>query len=470
MRIATSTIYDQQTSAIETLSAQYQNIGQQLSSGKSLNVPSDDPSVVSQDLTLRNTINAEDGDASNSTAASNELTYTDSVLSSLTNVLSTARSLAVEGANAVIPNGSQRPLIGAQVEGLLEQALQLANSQFGQRYIFSGTGPGTTQPVVAQGNPPNSIIFNGNNQVQTQQINGQNVAVGTTLQQAFNYNSSDGTPDVFTLLATLRDTLDQEPASVQSAASINSTGQTIYGAGSPAPTTLGQLATAGGPSVTTLTPDNATPAATGYYSITISGTDTAGNPGSQTFTFTNATAIDVGTPTSVVGQINAATATTGVTASWNVATQRLQLTSVATGSPSFNLQDTPTQAGQGVPPAATTATNTSNFLAVFQLPTQVTVEENLSTQLGNIDSVVNAVMTARAQIGQQIQNLQSTTSQLETQSTDNTSIKSGYEDTNIASATSQFSLVQTALQGAYAVTTRLESQNLMSYLTGNTTG
>jgi flagellar hook-associated protein 3 FlgL len=466
MRIATSTIYDQQTQSIDSLSAQYQTVGQQLSSGKSLNVPSDDPSVVSQDLTLRNTISSENTDASSATAAQNKLTYTDSVLSSLTSVLQTARSLAVEGANAVIPNGSQRPLIGKQVEGLLDQALQLANSQFGQQYLFAGTGPGTTQPVTALGNPPTGISFIGNDQAQTQVINGQTITTGTTLQQAFNYNATDGSPSVFTLLATLRDTLDKETASVQSAAPINATGQTIYGAADATQTTLGQLATPGGPSQTTLTPDS-----DGFYTITIDGTSpTTSIPGSSTLTFTNATPVDG--VNGVVQQINAQTAVTGVTAAWNVQTQRLQLTSTSqSGQGTFNLSDSATPAGNGVPPAAATATNTSNFLTVFQLPNQVTVEENLSTQLGNIDTVTNALLAARAQVGQQINNLQSTTSQLTTESTDNTSIKSGYEDTNVAQATSQFSLIQTALQGAYATTTRLEGLNLMNYLaTGSTTG
>src|SRR5271168_4092981 len=105
MRIATSTIYDNQVQSIDGLSAQYQGIGQDLSTGKSLNVPSDDPAQVSQSLTLSTTIAQEDGDASNATSASNELTFTDTTLQSLTSLLSTARSLAVEGATDIIPNG-----------------------------------------------------------------------------------------------------------------------------------------------------------------------------------------------------------------------------------------------------------------------------------------------------------------------------------------------------------------------------
>jgi flagellin-like hook-associated protein FlgL len=372
----------------------------------------------------------------------------------LTSVLQTARNLAVSGATDVIPNGTQRPLIGQQVDGLLNQVLQLANQQYGGTYIFAGTGSSTAPPITPLGSPANGVTFTGNNQARTELINGQQVTVGTTMQDAFNQGSTNGTPSVFQLLATLRDTMDKEPASIQSQQPINVTGQVIQGlATDNAPTTLGQLAAAGGPSAITLTPDNSVPA--GNYSITIDGTTNVGAPGTQSFTFTNATTIPA-----MVAQINAAVNTTGVTAAWNDASQRLQLTSTAANSPPFLVTDTSTQ----VPPAAVAATNTSNWGAVFQIPQQVSVTSNLSTQIGDIDAVINQVLSARAQIGQQIQNLASTTNQLQSLSNDNTTTQSGYEDTNIAQATSQFTLTQTALQAAYATTSRLEGKTLIDYL------
>jgi flagellar hook-associated protein 3 FlgL len=466
MRIATSTIYDNQTTSIDTLSAQYQNIGQSLSTGKSLNVPSDDPSQISQDLTITSTIKAENSDASNATAAQNELTFTDATLSSLTSTLQTARNLAVSGATDIIPNGSQRPLIGTQVEGLLEQALSLANTQYGGTYLFAGTGSGTTPPVVAQGSPATGVVFNGNNDVRTEIINGVHVPVGTTLQAAFNQGSTNGTPSVFTLLATLRDTLDKEPASITSQQPINVSGQVIQGVSvvngasvvDANPTTLGALAASPPVSTTQLVPDSTGPAAASGYSIVIDGTNASGNPGTATFTFGNNTAIDdnIASPpgTSVVQQINAQSAVIGVHATWNVATQRLELTSTAPNSPAFAIHDA----------ASPGATSTGNFTEVFEIPNTVSVTTNLSTQIGDIDNVINQVLSARAQIGQQIQNLAGTTSQLGALSTDNTTTKSGYEDTNIASATSQFTLTQTALQAAYATTSRLEGKTLIDYL------
>ena len=451
MRIATSTIYDNQTQSIDNLSAQYQNIGQSLSTGKSLNVPSDDPSQVAQDLTIHNTIASEDNDASNATAASQQLTFTDATLSQLTSTLQTARNLAVEGANDIIPNGGQRPLIGKQVAGLLDQVLQLANTQYGNQYIFAGTGARTSPPITAQGSPPNGVVFSGNNEARTELINGSEVTVGTTMQQAFNLNSTNGTPSAFTLLANLRDSMDNEAAVSESTRPINSENQTIYGPGTVDPatgvqTTLAQLATAGGPSATTLTPDNA-----GTYSFRIDGTTSTGAAGGQTFTFNNTDS--VGT---ILAAINAAPAVaqTGVTASWDQQSQRLVLTSTANASPSFLVSDV----------SSPGATNTSNFMAVFKLSSQGSVTTSLTDQIGDIDDVINAVLSSRAVIGQQIQNLSSTSNQVQALSVDNTTTQSTYEDTNVASATSQFTLTQTALQAAYATTTRLEGKTLIDYL------
>lgn len=185
------------------------------------------------------------------------------------------------------------------------------------------------------------------------------------------------------------------------------------------------------------------------------------------FTFGANNAVDDGTANSVVGQINAQTATTGVTASWNVASQRLVLTSVAPNSPPFEINNVPSPV-TGNPPAnpavTTAATTSSNFLQAFQIPSQVSVTSNLSTQIGDIDAVINQVLSARAEIGQSIQNLAATSTQVQNLANDNTTTQSGIADTNIAQATSQFTLVQTALQAAYATTTRLEGKTLIDYL------
>jgi flagellar hook-associated protein 3 FlgL len=188
----------------------------------------------------------------------------------------------------------------------------------------------------------------------------------------------------------------------------------------------------------------------GNFSFTINGS-VNGVQSVQTITVPPATAIDDGTPTSLVSRINAVTAQTGVTASFNTATQKL----VLTGTGSFYVTDTPSPG----------ATNTSNFTSVFNLAGQSDFVQNISTQLGDIDHALNTLLQARSTVGARIQALGSIQSQLQAGVTDNTKVKSGIEDVNVAEATSKFSQTQTALQAAYATTNRLESKTLFDYLT-----
>jgi len=136
-------------------------------------------------------------------------------------------------------------------------------------------------------------------------------------------------------------------------------------------------------------------------------------------------------------------------------------------SPPFLISDVPTPlvgASANVPVAVTTAATTkSTFLEAFQIPSQVSVTSNLSTQIGDIDAVINQC-SLLGRIGQQIQNLAGTTSQLQVLSNDNVTTQSTIADTNVAQATSQFTLTQTALQAAYATTSRLEGKTLIDYL------
>jgi flagellar hook-associated protein 3 FlgL len=88
----------------------------------------------------------------------------------------------------------------------------------------------------------------------------------------------------------------------------------------------------------------------------------------------------------------------------------------------------------------------------------------VSSHLGEIDTALNNLLSTRATIGQQIQNLSSIQTQVGSQITQNQAVQSGYEDVNVAQATSQFTAVQTALQAAYATTSRLEGKSLIDYL------
>jgi|SRR5947209_6672305 len=444
MRIATSTIYAQQTAAIDDQSALYAQIGQQLSTGKQLSDPSDDPARIAQDLSLHTAIDATNQQATNVQNAVSELTTTDSALSSLTSVLQSARQLAIQGSTDTL-TAQQRTAIGQQIDQLLQQSIAVGNTSYAGRYIFAGTAKTTNPPVQQQGNPISAVQFLGNQQSQGQLVyNGQEFALSTTFQAAFNYQSADGSPDVFQTLISLRNTLVNQSAVDASAAGINQAGAVVYGPQgaptSPAPTTLAA------PNAFAVAP---VADSTGNFSLTINGT-VNGVQGISTITMPAATAIDDGSATSLVGRINAVSATTGVTASFNAKTQKV----VLTGSGSFYVSDTPSPG----------AANSGNLTKVLNLAPQADFVQNVSTQLGDLDHALNGVLNARSVVGARIQALGTIQNQLQTAVTDNKSMESGIEDVDVAAAVSKFSATQTALQAAYSTTTKLESKTLFDYL------
>jgi len=437
MRIATSTIFSNQTNALDDLEATYEQEGQELSSGIALSEPSDGPTIIAQDLAIRNDSAVTTQVGSNLTNLNSLLSTTDSTLSSLTSLLQSARSLAIEGASDTLTPAQQQDL-GTQVNQLLQQAIGLANTQFDGKYIFSGTAAvaGTTL-VTAIGNPPTAVTSQANTVSQSERLpDGQLVATGVTLQQAFNVDAANGSPSVFQMLMTLRDTLDNGSVVDQSSSQVNVPQSSVLPT-----TTMGALEASNPPILSVpLQAD-----ANGDIAFSIASSL---SPNGTSFILTSGT-----TMANVISEINADTATTGVAASFNYTTQRLSLTDV--GNQPFTITN--------IPSAAALAT-AANFTSAFLLNSAPNVVTYLSTQLGDIDNTLSVALQAAATTGSTVQSVTALSSVESTRETSDTQIQSSLEDVNVGQATSQFSLTQTALEAAYQTTTRLEQTDLFDYL------
>ena len=428
MRIATSTIYDNQVNAIDNLVSQQQQYGATLSSGKQLNAPSDNPTQIAQDLAVRNSIAQENQGSTNIQNASAQLTTIDGALSSLSDIMTKARNIAVQAAGG-FTNQTQAQALATQVDGLLQSAIGIANTQYAGKYVFAGTAGATTAPVTASGQPVSAVSFNGNLSAQNEQLyNGQTVSTSVSLQQAFNYKSPDGSPDVFQTLINLRNTLENPTVVSESAAGVNKANTAF------APAT----AINSGILSTPLVADS-----NGNVDISISSSQA---PNGVTIAIPQTSTIG-----GVIAAINAQSAATGVTASFDYQQQRLVLTSPGGA---FQVADT----------ASAGAVTPGNFTTAFGLQTQASLETDVSRQLGDIDKATQTLLDARATVGGNLQTLSSLGSATDSQVVNDTKVQSGIEDADIAKVISQFSQTQTALQAAYGTTTRLESKTLFDYL------
>lgn len=112
----------------------YQN---RLSTGKKINVPSDDPVVAARALKLRTDVSRLEQYDRNVKDALSWMEITESSLANITDILHRARVLAVQGANGTTtPEDTQK--IEEEVKQLKHQLIQVANSTYSGRYIFSG--------------------------------------------------------------------------------------------------------------------------------------------------------------------------------------------------------------------------------------------------------------------------------------------------------------------------------------------
>ncbi len=122
-----------------------QNTQLELSSGKKINEPSDDPYGMGLSLQLNSNMSELTQYSSNVTDGTAWSQASTTALSDMSSVVQRVRELVVEGANGT-NNASDLTATAAEVDQLIDQVKQDANTQYNGQYIFSGSSGTTQQP------------------------------------------------------------------------------------------------------------------------------------------------------------------------------------------------------------------------------------------------------------------------------------------------------------------------------------
>lgn len=130
-----------------------------LSSGKNINVASDDPVGLSRLMNIDESRQKDQRFISNIDAAVSELNTTDSLLSSTTDIIQRARELTIQASNQT--NGpDELSAIRQEIQQLLNQVVQVGNTKYGNKYLFGGIA--TSTPPFNISNPTtNDIRYQG---------------------------------------------------------------------------------------------------------------------------------------------------------------------------------------------------------------------------------------------------------------------------------------------------------------------
>jgi flagellar hook-associated protein 3 FlgL len=147
MRISTSTIYSVNLNALNQQQAKLLNTQQQLSTGRRILTPSDDPFAAARALEVSQADVTNTQYGSNLGTAQQSLSLSESTLQSVTLLLQNAKTTMVQAGNAILSN-SDRLAIATELQGDLDQMMSLANATDGTgNYLYSGF-QGKTQPFV----------------------------------------------------------------------------------------------------------------------------------------------------------------------------------------------------------------------------------------------------------------------------------------------------------------------------------
>lgn len=157
MRISTLGSYANGLSAMQRIQAALNQTQRQISSGRRILTPSDDPLASARAVEIRESIGRLNQFDRNANMANNRLVQEESSLGSVNNVLQRVRELALQANNAT-QNSESRQLIAIEVRQRLDELVQLANQRDGSgNYMFSGNLESTT-PVTRMGG---TYTYNG---------------------------------------------------------------------------------------------------------------------------------------------------------------------------------------------------------------------------------------------------------------------------------------------------------------------
>lgn len=155
MRISTSQIFDAGTLNIQRNQSEVFKTYNQISTGRRILTPADDPVAAAQALVVTQSDSVNNIYIDNQGAASDRLKLLETQLTSATGTIQNILEKAVQGGNSGTLSDADRKSIAADMRQQLSQLLSTANSQDGSGlYMFSGY-KSNVQPFTSATDPLN---------------------------------------------------------------------------------------------------------------------------------------------------------------------------------------------------------------------------------------------------------------------------------------------------------------------------
>lgn len=163
------------------------NLQEQLSTGRRLNRPSDDPVDVANSLKLGTKLTEYEQFKKNINDGLSFMNVTGTAMESMNTLLQRTRELAIQAASDTV-GATERQYVNKEVEQLFRQMVSLVDTQYKGDYIFSGNQ--TKIPPLLLNSSSSGTIEDYSN-LRMAYFDGSAAALGTTVQL---FNGFDDTP------------------------------------------------------------------------------------------------------------------------------------------------------------------------------------------------------------------------------------------------------------------------------------
>ena len=174
-----------------TLQQQMALTQEQLSSGKRINRPSDNPGALPDVLQLESDLSRVNQVSQNLSNVTGAVNTAESALQSATTLLNQVTTLGEQGANSTT-TAAQRSALAQQVQQSLAQMVSISQTTFDGQYVFGGDNP-TQAPYQLDLSNPNGVdqLNNSPSTILIQDATGATFAVSQTAQYIFDDRNPD---------------------------------------------------------------------------------------------------------------------------------------------------------------------------------------------------------------------------------------------------------------------------------------
>jgi flagellar hook-associated protein 3 FlgL len=381
-------------------------IQEQLSTGKRILRPSDQPVDTANDLKLRTTTAQLEQFSKNISDGLNFMQVADTAMVSMNNIMQRMRELAVQASNDTL-SAKERMFIQKEVEQLYRQLIALINTNYKGDYVFGGT-----QTKIAPF-PIESSIASGPEDYQKLKMAYFNGAILGVGQPAQILNAFDNTA----MTNIIPGSLTIKNGAVTYVEGVDYTVDYINGTITPLNAALAVDISDGG----TFSGPNYQP---GGFAITFDrvgrGKDVFGNT--------------VSNSGDILREIEQ-----GITMPINIPGDELVVNSA-------------------------TGTNMITNLILFGQNLLQNNRTGITNAISDIDNIFQAILNSQAKNGARINRFEATQERNELQVTESNRLRSELEDADMAEAATKFSLMETVYNAALKSAARAIQPSLVDYL------